>query len=327
MKPIDIRSIGDVRIGHAQNTKAGTGCTVIIAPKGAVAGVDVRGGAPATRETDLLDSVNMVEAVFGLVLSGGSAYGLDAAGGVMKFLEERNIGFNVGVGVVPIVCGASLFDLVVGDSRIRPDAQMGYDACVNAFNAELLKEGNFGAGTGATVGKIAGLDRMMKSGIGYYAIQNGNLKIGAIVAVNALGDVVDKEKRTTLAGVLNKDKTGVDSTNRIVLENYNEGRNVFSGNTTIGCVITNAKLTKVQANKLASVSHNGYSDVIRPVHTMNDGDSVFTMSFGEVQADILAVGILAQEVIAAAINRAVLAAQPAYGLRCARDFLGKLNDE
>ena len=323
MNPIDIRSIGNVRIGHAQNEAAGTGCTVILAPEGAVAGVDVRGGAPATRETDLLNPVNMVESIFGVILSGGSAYGLDAAGGVMKFLEEKNIGFNVGVGVVPIVCGASLFDLIAGDAQIRPDSQMGYEACKNAWNQGPLSEGNFGAGTGATVGKIAGPEYMMKSGVGHYAVQLGDLKVGAIVAVNALGDVIDKETGKCLAGVLNKDKNGIDSTSRIVLENYNKGRDVFSGNTTIGCLITNAKLTKAQASKLAAVAQNGYAQVIHPVHTMSDGDSIFALSLGAVLADFLAVGILAQEVIATAINRAVCAAKPAYGLLCADDFLGK----
>jgi len=320
MKHIDIKSIGNVRIGHAQNTEAGTGCTVILAPSGAISGVDVRGGAPATRETDLLNSVNFVESIFAVTLSGGSAYGLDASGGVMKFLEEKKIGFDVGVGVVPIVCGASLFDLIVGSPHIRPDVNMGYEACVNAYTGGFLEEGNVGAGTGATVGKIMGIERMMKSGIGYYALQVGDLKVGAIVAVNALGDVIDKDTSAMLAGVLNEDKSEMDSTARIVLENYNKERNVFSGNTTIGCVITNAKLTKVQANKLASIAHNGYADVIRPVHTMSDGDSIFTMSFGEVSADLLAVGILAQEVTARAVNRAVLAAKPAFGLMCASDF-------
>ncbi|NCB41744.1 MAG: peptidase S58 family protein [Clostridia bacterium] len=320
MKQIDIKSIGNVRIGHAQNMEAGTGCTVILAPSGAISGVDVRGGAPATRETDLLNSVNLIDSIFAVTLSGGSAYGLDASGGVMKFLEEKKIGFDVGVGVVPIVCGASLFDLIVGNPDIRPDSKMGYEACVNAYRDDCLEEGNVGAGTGATVGKIMGAERMMKSGIGYYALQVGDLKVGAIVAVNALGDVVDKDTSTMLAGVLKENKSEMDSTARIVLENYDSERNVFSGNTTIGCVLTNAKLTKVQANKLASIAHNGYADVIRPVHTMSDGDSIFTMSFGEVSADILAIGILAQEVTSRAVNRAVLAARPAFGLMCANDF-------
>lgn len=321
MDAIDIRSIGNVRIGHAQNLAAGTGCTAILAPTGATAGVDVRGGAPATRETDLLDPLNMVESIFGVILSGGSAYGLDAAGGAMRFLEERKIGFDVGLGVVPIVCGASLFDLAVGDAAVRPDAQMGYDACVNAFTGQRLEEGNAGAGTGATVGKYMGADRMMKSGIGFFALQAGDLKVGAIVAVNAMGDVVDLLSRKPLAGVLSEDKMSLDSTNRLIVEHYAMSRNVFKGNTTIGCVLTNAVLTKVQANKLASISHNGYSDVIRPVHTMNDGDSIFALAFGEVEADPLAVGVLAQEVVAKAVNRAVLAASPAFGLKAASDFI------
>jgi L-aminopeptidase/D-esterase-like protein len=321
MDAIDIRSIGNAHIGHAQNIDAGTGCTAIIAPTGAIAGVDVRGGAPATRETDLLDPLNMVESIFGVILSGGSAYGLDAAGGVMRFLEERKIGFDVGLGVVPIVCGASLFDLVVGDAGVRPDAQMGYDACVNAFSDQLLEEGNAGAGTGATVGKYMGIERMMKSGIGFYALQTGDLKVGAIVAVNAMGDVVDLQSRKPLAGVLSEDKRALDSTERLILEHYAMKKNVFKGNTTIGCVLTNAVLTKAQACKLASISHNGYSDVIRPVHTMNDGDSIFALAFGEVDADPLAVGVLAREVVARAVNRAVLAARPAFGLKAASDFI------
>ncbi len=321
MNAIDIRTIGDVRIGHAQDFKAGTGCTVILAPTGAVGGVDVRGGGPATRETDLLRPVNMVESIFGVMLSGGSAFGLDSASGAMRFLEERKIGFDVGLGVVPIVCGASLFDLIVGDPAIRPDAAMGYEACVNAFGGGILEEGNFGAGTGATVGKYMGTDRMMKSGIGFYALQAGELKVGAIVAVNAFGDIVDLESRKPLAGVLSEDKMTIASTNRFILDSYDTHKDVFKGNTTIGCILTNAILTKVQANKLASISHNGYSDVIRPVHTMYDGDSIFTMSFGEVSADPLAVGVLAQEVVARAINRAVLAAQPAFGLKAASDFI------
>lgn len=317
---IDIRSIGDVRIGQAENASAGTGCTVIISPLGAVGGVDVRGGGPATRETDLLDPVNMVESIFAVILSGGSAYGLDAAGGVMRFLEEQKIGFPAGEMVVPIVCGASLFDLIVGDGNIRPDAAMGYQACGEAFAGASLKEGNYGAGTGATVGKYMGLQRMMKSGIGHYALQAGDLKVGAIVAVNALGDVIDCDSRRTLAGVLTQDANGIDDTCDLVLENQDPTKDVFSGNTTIGCVLTNAKLTKPQAAKLAAIAQNGYVDVIRPVHTMSDGDTIFTMALGQVDADLLAVGILAREVVARAINRAVSEAQNAYGLKCASDF-------
>lgn len=318
---IDILDIGPFLIGQTQNEQAGTGCTVVIAPKGAVGGVDVRGGGPATRETDLLDPVNLVESLHAVVLSGGSAYGLDAAGGVMRFLEKKNIGFPVGDMVVPIVSGASLFDLIVGDGRIRPDMDMGYRACETAFAGEPLKEGNYGAGTGATVGKYMGLQRMMKSGIGHFALQAGDLKVGAIVAVNALGDILDCDSRRTLAGVLEADGRTIGDTCSFVLENQDPTKNVFSGNTTIGCVLTNAKLTKPQANKLASVAQNGYADVIRPVHTMSDGDTVFVMASGDADADPLAVGILAREAVARAINRAVLAARTAYGIVCASDFL------
>lgn len=319
-KIIDILDIGGFLIGQAENEQAGTGCTVVIAPKGATGGVDVRGGGPATRETDLLDPVNMVESLHAVILSGGSAYGLDAAGGVMRFLEEKNIGFPVGNMVVPIVSGACLFDLIVGDGRIRPDMEMGYRSCLAAFAGEALKEGNHGAGTGATVGKYMGMQRMMKSGIGHFALQAGDLRVGAIVAVNALGDILDCDSRRTLAGVLAADGKTLGDTCSCVLENQDLKKNVFSGNTTIGCVLTNAKLTKPQANKLASVAQNGYADVIRPVHTMSDGDTVFVMSSGDVDADTLAVGILAREAVARAINRAVFEAQSAYGLLSASDF-------
>lgn len=319
-KIIDIRDVGDLRIGQAEDSDAGTGCTVIVVPGGAVGGVDVRGGGPATRETDLLDPVNMVETVFAVILSGGSAYGLDAAGGVMRFLEEKHIGFPVGEMVVPIVCGASLFDLAVGNGSVRPDAEMGYKACGNAFDRAPLLEGNHGAGTGATVGKYAGPSRMMKSGIGQYALQSGKLKVGAIVAVNALGDVLSCDRKEKLAGVLNEDLSGIDDTCRLVLENRTPEKDVFSGNTTICCVVTNARLTKPQAGKLASIAQNGLVDVISPVHTMNDGDTVFTLALGEVDADPLAAGILAREAVARAINRAVKEARPAYGLKCAADF-------
>ncbi len=318
---IDIRSVGAFHIGQAQDAQAGTGCTLIVAPKGATGGVDVRGGGPATRETDLLDPVNLVESVFAVVLSGGSAYGLDAAGGVMRYLEEKKIGFPVGPLVVPIVCGASLFDLLVGDGKVRPDAAMGYAACAEAFSGAEFREGNYGAGTGATVGKYMGLERMMKSGVGCYALRAGELKVGAIVAVNALGDVIDCDSRRKLAGVLSADGTFIDDTCRLVLENQDANKNVFSGNTTLGCVITNARLTKSQANKLAALAQNGYADVIRPVHTMSDGDTIFALAEGEVDADPLAVGILAQEAVARAVNRAVLCAGRAYGIPCASDFL------
>lgn len=319
MKEIKITEIDGFRIGHAENLQGGTGCTTILCEKGAWAGVDVRGGGPATRETDLLKPVNIVEQIHAVMLSGGSAFGLDACSGAMEYLEEKGIGFDVGVGVVPIVCGASLFDLVVGDPKCRPDKAMGYEACVNSEQGKVL-EGNVGAGTGATVGKLYQTERMMKSGLGTYAVQIGDLKIGAIVAVNALGDIVDVETGKRIAGLLNGEKTELANTEEAMYEQYANNINVFSGNTTIGCIITNAKLTKTQANKIASITHNGYARAIRPVHTMADGDTVFVMATGEIEVMPDAVGALATDVMAKAINRAVRMAQPAYGLKASKDF-------
>lgn len=319
MKEINITDIKGIKIGHAQNIAGGTGCTVILCEKGAWAGVDVRGGAPASRETDLLNPVNMVEQIHAVILSGGSAYGLDAAAGVMAFLEEKEIGFNVGVGVVPIVCGASLFDLIVGDPKCRPDKDMGYQACENA-GIEPVAEGNVGAGTGAAVGKFLGMEHMMKGGLGTYALEIGGLQVGAVVAVNALGDVVDVDTGKKIAGLLNDDHTGLSNTEETMYAQFAQNKNVFSGNTTICCVVTNAKLTKTQANKLASMAHDGLARAIRPVHTMADGDTVFLMATGEIQAMPDAVGALAAEVVARAINRAVRKAEPAYGLKAAGDF-------
>ncbi len=206
MKEIKITDIKGIKVGHAQDQAGGSGCTVILCEKGAWAGVDVRGGGPASRETELLKPVNLVEQIHAVMLSGGSAYGLDAGSGAMQFLEESNVGFDVGVGVVPIVCGASLFDLVVGDPKCRPDKAMGYEACKNASDGPVA-EGNVGAGTGATVGKFLGTAHMMKSGLGAYAVQIGELQVAAIVAVNALGDIVDVDTGKRIAGLLNEDNT------------------------------------------------------------------------------------------------------------------------
>lgn len=318
-KEIMITDIKGIKVGHAQNVEGGTGCTVILCEKGAWAGVDVRGGGPASRETELLKPINMVEQIHAVMLSGGSAYGLDAGSGAMTFLEEHGIGFDVGVGLVPIVCGASLFDLVVGDPKCRPDKDMGYEACKNADERQVL-EGNVGAGTGATVGKFQGIDHMMKSGIGSYGIQIGDLQVAAIVAVNALGDVIDVDTGKRIAGLLNEDNTRLSNTEETMYQQYSSDKNVFSGNTTIGCVVTNARLTKAQANKLASIAHNGYARAIRPVHTMADGDTIFVMATGEVEVMPDAAGALAAEVMARAINRAARLAEPAYGLKAAKDF-------
>lgn len=322
MKEIKITEIEGIKIGHAQDFVGGSGCTVILCEKGAWAGVDVRGGSPASRETDLLKPINMVEQIHAVMLSGGSAYGLDAASGAMAFLEEKGVGFDVGVGVVPIVCGASLFDLIVGDPKFRPDKEMGYEACKNAGNRPVA-EGNVGVGTGATVGKFLGIEHMMKSGLGTFSLQIGALQVGAIVAVNALGDVVDVDTGKRIAGLLNEDKTKLSNTEEVMYAQYDLDKNIFSGNTTLGCVVSNAKLTKTQANKLASIAHDGLARAIRPVHTMADGDTVFAMATCEVEVMPDAVGALAVEVMARAINRAVRLAEPAYGLKAARDLLDK----
>lgn len=285
MDILKFTDIPGIKVGHAQDMKAGTGCTVVICEEGATAGVDVRGGSPGTRETDLLDPVNLVQKIHAVMLSGGSAFGLDAASGAMQYLEEKGVGFDVQVTKVPIVCSAVLFDLTCGDYKVRPDKQMGYKACENATNKKC-PEGCIGAGTGATIGKILGPEYSMKSGLGTYCIQVGDLMVGAIVAVNCLGDVYDSEAGRIIGGVLNKDKKTVGSTEEIMMENYASKKNLFSGNTTIGVIATNAKLTKSEAKKLASMSHNGYGRAMRPAHSIFDGDTIFTMAANRVEADI-----------------------------------------
>ncbi len=312
MKEIDIRTIEGIFIGNAQDTEGGTGCTAIYCPEGAVGGVDVRGGGPATRETDLLHPVNMIEKVHCVMLCGGSAYGLAAAEGAMMYLEEHDIGFDVGVGKVPIVPSACLFDLVVGDPSRRPDREMGYQALVCAEKNEA-KEGLYGAGTGATVGKLCGAERAMKSGLGFFAEQVGEVKVGAVVAVNAIGDIFDPETHQPIAGLLNEERTAVASTTETFKAIADSNFSAFQGNTTLGCILTNAKLTKAQANKVAMMAHDGYARAIRPVHTSNDGDTIFTMAYGSVETHIDMVGILAAEVMEKAIARAVRVPS-AYGL-------------
>ena len=318
MKDINISEIKGFQIGSGENTAAAKGVTVIISERGAVAGVDVRGGGPATRETDLLKPENMVQEINAVTLSGGSAYGLEAGCGVMEFLEEKGIGFDVGVGLVPIVCGASLFDLVVGDGAVRPDKEMGRKACENAF-AGIFEEGNHGAGTGASVGKYRGPDRMMKSGQGASAIEIGNLQVGAVSAVNALGDVFD-EKGKQIAGILSEDGKKLLSTSDIIKEDIMKQFDIFKGNTTISCILTNGRLTKAQCTKLAAIAHDGYARAIKPVHSTADGDTIFVMATGEIEVNFDALAVLATEQIAKAIQNAVYTAESAYGLKSASDF-------
>ncbi len=319
MREISILDIKDFKIGNAQDIQKGTGCTVIISEKGAVAGVDVRGGGPATRETDLLRPENMVQAINAVTISGGSAFGLEAADGVMQYLREKNIGFETGFGVIPIVCGAALFDLVSGDSTAYPDKQMGYAAC-EAAGSSIFKQGNFGAGTGATVGKLMGIERLTKSGLGAYAVAADNLQIGAVVAVNALGDVFDTDTGRQLAGLLSEDKTHLVSTEQAMFDKINTGRDVFKGNTTIGCVVTNADINKSQCCKIASITHDGFARAIRPVHSSADGDSIFVMASGKVSADFDTIGALSAYVMSKAIRNAVMNAEAAYGYKCAKDL-------
>lgn len=311
-----IADIEDIEIGHAQDIEAGTGCTVILCKQGATAGVDVRGGGPATRETDLLRSENMIEKIHAVLLSGGSAFGLDAAAGVMRYLEEAEVGFDTGVGKVPIVCAASLFDLSVGDPSVRPDKSMGYDACVSAQPEGPVRTGNVGAGTGASVGKLAGPGRSMKSGIGTYGSESGDLQVAAIVAVNSIGTVIDSSGNP-LAGTLSEGKERILKPSEAFFELLQNGPTPFSSNTTIACVVTNARLSKAQANKVASMAHDGFARAIRPVHTSNDGDTVFVLATGNVDAPLDIVGIMAADVCEEAIRDAVNCAHSAYGLKAA----------
>lgn len=319
MEIIKFTDINGIKVGHEQNIEAATGCTVILCEEGAAAGVDVRGGAPGTRETDLLNPVNMVDKIHGVLLTGGSAFGLDAAAGIMKYLEENGIGFDVGVTKVPIVCGAALFDLVIGDHKVRPDKEMGYRACINASNTYCL-EGNVGAGTGATVGKVLGPEFSMKGGLGSFALKVGDLMVGAMVAVNALGDIIDPKNGKIVAGVLNEDKTGFRNTEDIMIAKYDDKRNLFNGNTTIGVIATNAKLTKAGANKVAAMAHNGYGRTIYPAHSMFDGDTIFALATGEVETDINVVGLLAARVMERAVVRAVQNAEGLCGHKAFRDL-------
>ena len=238
----------------------------------------------------------------------------------MQYLEERNIGFDVSVTKVPIVCSAVLFDLVIGDHKIRPDKSMGYEACVNA-ELNQCKEGNIGAGTGATVGKILGPEYSMKGGLGCYALQVGDLKVGAVIAVNCLGDVIDPATGEIIAGVLDKDKKNFAGTEKIMINNYSEKKNLFSGNTTIGVVVTNAKFSKSEMNKIASMAHNGYGRSMRPAHSIFDGDTIFTMATGKVEADINVVGLLAANVVEQAVVRAVKNAEGILGYKAYKDMI------
>ncbi|MDU3688062.1 MAG: P1 family peptidase [Anaerococcus hydrogenalis] len=293
-----ITDIDGIKVGHAQNFDAGTGLTVLIPPKGNTASVDVRGGGPGTRETDLLNPVNTVSEVSALVLSGGSSYGLAGSVGVVEELEKDGIGFEVPNGIVPIVPQAILYDLDYKSYKIRPDKKMGRDAYKNASFDEN-RQGIIGAGTGATVGKALGKEFSMKSGLGSATISLGDLKVSALVAVNAMGDIFDDEKNKQIAGILKNNKF-IPTIE--VLEKISEKNSL---NTTIGIIATNGKFSKTELRKIASMTHNGYARAIRPVHTMMDGDTIFSLATNKVSADLNLVGSLGAKVMARAIANAI----------------------
>jgi L-aminopeptidase/D-esterase-like protein len=319
-RPGRITDVGGLRVGHFTDSRRPTGCTVVLFDHGAVAGVDVRGSAPGTRETDLLNPINTVEQVNGILLTGGSAFGLDAATGVMRYLEAHGMGFHMGSIVVPIVPAAVIYDLNVGsDPKIRPDANAGYSACENASSTDVT-EGNAGAGAGATVGKMFGLKYAMKGGVGTASTRVGNsdLVVGAIVAVNAVGDVIDHKTGKIIAGA----RTSGGDAFRDTMAQIMAGATIHArqgANSTIGIVAMNAKLTKTQATKIAQMAHDGFARSINPVHSMMDGDTIFAAATGTstTTADLTTMGAVAAEVMAQAVNQAVLTATsiphyPAY---------------
>ncbi|MBA2173955.1 P1 family peptidase [Halobacillus locisalis] len=319
MNKIKVTDLHAFQFGHQTDIEAATGCTVILCPEGAIAGVDVRGGSPGTRETDLLKSENLVENVHSVFLAGGSAFGLDVGSGVMEYLEKQGIGFDVSVARVPIVPGAILFDLNVGSAHIRPSAEMGFKACEDAYSNESFRSGNAGAGTGASVGKLFGNDYAMKSGVGQFAIQVGELQVGAVIAVNSFGDVFDPETNTMVAG-LQQDGVFLNTEQQLLNQMTTSKTNRFSGNTTIGTIVTNANVTKPQANKLASIAHDGFARALRPSHTFVDGDTLFFLSSATVEVDLNALSALSTYVVERAIIDAVTSAEGNYGIVSTRDL-------
>lgn len=317
---IKITDIEPLMIGQAENKEAATGCTVLICEDGMHAGLDVRGGGPASRESQLLNPLMSAQIVHAIVLSGGSAYGLGTANGVMTYLEEQGIGYDTGYALVPLVAQSDIYDLSVGDPSVRPDPDMGYEAAKKALEAPNYQDGNYGAGCGASVGKIAGMDFAMKTGIGSYAVQIGDLKIGAIVVLNALGDVYDWRTGEQIAGFLTEDKTSLRSTMEQMSSSIEAKDNKFTGNTTLAVVVTNANFNKSQLCKIAGMAHDGYARSINPVHTSADGDSIYAVSVGDVVADQDLVGALGAEVVSEAIIRAVYNSEGAYGLPAAADL-------
>lgn len=315
-----LTDVPGIRVGHATNLDAATGCTVIICPDGTIGGVDQRGGAPGTRETDLLSPMHLVQHVNAVLLAGGSAYGLAAADGVMRYLEEHAIGYKAQNGIiVPIVPAAILFDLVVGRSDIRPDAAMGYDACKSA-SSDSVAQGTIGAGTGCRVGAGMGNELATKGGIGSASIDLGDgLIVAALIAVNSIGDVVDPQGEI-LAGLRRFATSNEFAGSLNMMRMMSRVVDTPSdGNTVIGVVATNAKLSKEHVNKVAQMAHDGLAQAIRPAHTMFDGDTLFALATGEIPANVNAIGAYAAEVVAQAIRNAVYNATSLAGVRSLKD--------
>jgi L-aminopeptidase/D-esterase-like protein len=317
-----LTDVPGLRVGHFTDARRPTGCTVVLAEAGAVCGVDVRGGAPGTRETDLLDPVASVQQVHAVLLAGGSAFGLEAATGVVRYLEEKGVGFPVSVGKVPIVPAAILYDLAIGDWRIRPDAKAGYEAARGA-SAGAVAEGSVGAGAGATVGKLLGASRAMKGGIGTASVRlPGGAIVAALVAVNAGGDVVDPSTGRLLAGARTEDGTGLRGAVDALLAGIRPGPPLPAENTSIGVVATNVLLAKAEAAKVAQMAHDGLARTVRPAHLPWDGDTLFALSTGALTIDhaVLLVGALAAEAVARAVVRAVTTAAGLPGYPSASDL-------
>lgn len=317
-----ITDVPGIKVGHYTDKDAATGCTVILCEDGAVAGVDVRGSAPGTRETDLLRPTNLVEKVQAILLSGGSAFGLDAAGGVMRYLEERGLGQETMVAKVPIVPAAVLFDLDIGSSEIRPGSEEGYKACLAATEKEVA-EGCVGAGTGATVGKFLGINQATKSGLGTASCNIcSDIVVATLIAVNAVGDVIDYKTGNLLAGPRNQDNNGFLSTVELLTGVANSDiKNLLPTNTTLCVVATNACLNKEQVNKLAQMAQDGLARAINPSHTMYDGDTVFALSMGDKSGDLTTLGAAAANVVAEAIVRAVQQAETLAGIPAIKDIM------
>lgn len=317
MYPGYITDVEGIQVGHSQSEEGLTGLSVIICEEGATGGVDVRGSAPGTRETDLLKAEKIVNKIHAVVLTGGSAFGLDASAGVMKYLEEERIGLDAGVTKVPIVSSAVIFDLDIGDFRTRPDSSMGYEAAKKASGQAGL-QGNIGAGSGATIGKIWGSQYAMKGGLGSATVKVGDLVVSAMAVVNSFGDIYDPATNQQIAGVYDYEEKKLLNTVEL-MKTPSDADNYDLKNTTIGIITTNGTLTKAEANKISQMAHNGFARTINPVHTMVDGDTIFTMATNKIKSDINLMGTLAAEAMAQAIVNGVLSAESVEGIKAYAD--------